>query len=95
MRKHFAPYGPVVIGIRPNIEPVADVFLLEDGTHPFIVPATDIVFAGAQHNTHFPEIGIVVVRNIVHRIIKINGIVVESVGKLCNIKSAAHGKTIA
>ncbi len=95
MRKHFTPYRPVMRRIWPHVKPVADIFLLKNEIHPFIIWFADIVFTCSENNTHLPEIGVVVCRDIIYRIIKVNGIVIIAICKLLDIECTAHGETIA
>src|SRR5665213_2421458 len=94
MRKHLTPYWPVVRCIRTHIQPVVDVFKMQDATQPLVFRFADIVFTGSEHNAHFPEIGVVVVYNKIHGIVEIHGVAVKSVDEPADVKSAAHGKAV-
>src|SRR5664279_1521088 len=94
MRKHFAPYRPVVIRLWPHVQPMTYVFLLKNRIHLFIICSADIVFAGSQDDPHFPEVWIIVVWNIVYGVVKIYGIIIKAIRKLFDIKSSTHGETI-
>src|ERR1700750_1227848 len=94
MRKHFAPYRPVMVSLRSHIEPVAYIFLLKHSVQSLIVGSAYIIFSGSEDDAHFPEIGIIVVRDIIYRIIKINGIVIKTICKLPDVKSSPHREAI-
>src|SRR5580692_9061882 len=94
MRKHFTPNRPVVIRLRSHIQPVTYIFLLKHSVHSLIVSSAYIILPGTQDDPHFPEIGIVVIRDIIYGVVKINSIVIKTICKLPDVKGSTHRKAI-
>lgn len=95
MWEHLLPERPVVLFPTSYIQPVVDAFLVEKVGQVLVGVQADIPFRGAQDDIHLPERRMVIARQIVYRVVKIDIIVVITIHKHLNIECAAHGKQMA
>jgi hypothetical protein len=79
MREHLFPDGPVMGAVGTDIEPVADILLLQDATKPFVIGAAAIPLGGTQDNAHIPDGGIAGIGDEIYRVIEIDVVVIVSI----------------
>lgn len=92
--KHLFPYGPVVIAVGADIEPVRDRFGGKEPAHPFVLSAADIAFGCSEDDAHFPKCGVGSAGDEVDGVVEIDIVVIVAVGEGPDVEDAAHREAI-
>src|SRR5450631_2591045 len=95
MREHLLPYRPVMRPVRPDIEPVTDILMGQQPAQQFILSPAAVPVRRAEHDPHIPEIGVIRMRYEIHRVGKINIVIIISIHERTDIEIAAHREAMA
>src|SRR6185312_9134142 len=94
MGEHLFPYGPVVVAVRSDVQPVGYRFGGEQTAHPFVLSAADIALRCAEDDPHLPKRGLGGAGDEVYGVVEIDIVVVVTICKGADIEDAAHRKAV-
>lgn len=95
MREHFAPNGPVMLPVLPNVKPMVYVFTAQHPAESQVGVETDIPIGRAQDDVHVPKFVVVESGQVIFRTVEIHIRIMEAIHKILDVERAAHGKHVA
>lgn len=95
IRKHSSPYWPVVVGIRPNVQPVVNALSVQNLRHPLIVAPAKIMLSRTQYDLHVVEVIIVRIWHKIGRVVEKDILIVIAIQVPFDVKSATHAKEVS
>jgi hypothetical protein len=84
-----------MVAMGADIQPVADVLGCEQAAHQFILFPAAVPFGCTEHDTHLPEVWVLIARDEVYGIIVIDIIIIISIYETADVKNAAHREAMA